>query len=77
MLGKGSRCLLIGANGCQWLELRPSNLLEADPERSLFAAGKSTLLRILAGKKLTKTKTAKILGQDVFMNPPGVSCLSR
>lgn len=34
-------------------------------------AGKSTLLRILAGKKLTKTKTARIMGQDVFMNPPG------
>lgn len=38
---------------------------------SLSLAGKSTLLRILAGKKLTKTKTARIMGQDVFMNPPG------
>lgn len=35
------------------------------------AAGKSTLLRILAGKRLTKTRNCKILGQDVFMNPPG------
>lgn len=35
-------------------------------------AGKSTLLRILAGKRLTKTRSCKILGQDVFMNPPGV-----
>ncbi|KAK8854895.1 hypothetical protein IAR55_003634 [Kwoniella newhampshirensis] len=34
-------------------------------------AGKSTLLRILAGKKLTQTRCCKILGQDVFMKPPG------
>lgn len=33
-------------------------------------AGKSTLLRILAGKRLTKTRDCRILGQDVFMNPP-------
>lgn len=44
-----------------------------DSQRPLcfVLAGKSTLLRILAGKKLTKTKTARIMGQDVFMNPPG------
>ncbi|KAI9637274.1 P-loop containing nucleoside triphosphate hydrolase protein [Dioszegia hungarica] len=34
-------------------------------------AGKSTMLRILAGKRLTKTRCCRILGQDVFMNPPG------
>jgi CCR4-NOT complex subunit CAF16 len=39
----------------------------------LGVAGKSTLLRILAGKRLTKTRDCKILGQDVFMNPPAVS----
>lgn len=37
------------------------------------SAGKSTLLRILAGKRLTKTRDCKLLGQDVFMNPPQVS----
>lgn len=36
-------------------------------------AGKSTLLRILAGKRLTKSRDCRILGQDVFMNPPSVS----
>lgn len=34
-------------------------------------AGKSTLLRILAGKRLVKTNKCTILGQDVFMKPPG------
>jgi hypothetical protein len=48
------------------LWLKPYRILT-----SLPLAGKSTLLRILAGKKLTKTKTARIMGQDVFMNPPG------
>jgi predicted ABC-type transport system involved in lysophospholipase L1 biosynthesis ATPase subunit len=41
-----------------------------EPTRS---AGKSTLLRILAGKRLTKSRDCRILGQDVFMNPPNVS----
>jgi len=36
------------------------------------SAGKSTLLRILAGKRLTKTRSCKIKGKDVFMNSPGV-----
>jgi ABC-type thiamine transport system ATPase subunit len=46
------------------------------PDQSADAtstAGKSTLLRILAGKRLVKTKKCTILGQDVFMKPPGVS----
>jgi len=34
-------------------------------------AGKSTLLRILAGKRLVKTRSCKIHGQDVFMSSPG------
>ena len=44
-------------------------------DSQLAVAGKSTLLRILAGKRLTKTRSCKILGQDVFMNPPGVSAV--
>lgn len=69
LLARGARCLLIGANGCEYLCYFSVQVV-ADPPS---IAGKSTLLRILAGKKLTKTKTAKILGQDVFMNPPRVS----
>jgi ABC-type glutathione transport system ATPase component len=68
LLAKGARCLLIGANGCE-----STLFLGFSLGLILLVAGKSTLLRILAGKKLTKTKTAKILGQDVFMNPPRVS----
>jgi CCR4-NOT complex subunit CAF16 len=38
-------------------------------------AGKSTLLQILAGKRLTRAK-AKVLGQAVFFNTPaGVTYL--
>lgn len=60
-LKRGDRCLLLGANGGEL------GILAV-----LTPAGKSTLLRILAGKRLTKTRNCKILGQDVFMNPPGV-----
>lgn len=62
-LKRGDRCLLVGANG--------GELTVA--QKKLTSAGKSTFLRILAGKRLTKTRNCKILGQDVFMNPPGVS----
>ncbi|POW07008.1 hypothetical protein PSTT_08593 [Puccinia striiformis] len=40
--------------------------------RHLPTAGKSTLLQILAGKRMTKSK-AKALGEDVFFNTPAVS----
>jgi CCR4-NOT complex subunit CAF16 len=69
-LEKGSRCLLVGANGGEYL------VMSREPRLALIrsnSAGKSTLLRILAGKRLTKTRSCRILGQDVFMNPPGVS----
>lgn len=33
-------------------------------------AGKSTLLRILAGKRLTRARNCRIHGRDVFMAPP-------
>ncbi|TIB75697.1 hypothetical protein E3Q23_02238 [Wallemia mellicola] len=36
-------------------------------------AGKSTLLRILAGKRLTKGYV-KVYDRDVFKNPPAVCC---
>ena len=36
------------------------------------AAGKSTLLQILAGKRLIKGATAKVLDKEVFFNTPPV-----
>ncbi|SNX85069.1 related to ATP-binding cassette (ABC) transporter [Melanopsichium pennsylvanicum] len=52
-LKRGSRCLLIGANG----------------------AGKSTILRLLAGKKLCDSKV-RVFGKDVFReSPSGVTYL--
>lgn len=40
------------------------------------SAGKSTLLRILAGKRLTSSTNARLLGRDVFRSPPeGVTYL--
>ena len=88
-LERGSRCLLIGANGGErgvFIPLPPRNYCTLEVIRSIghrwsdrepwilipSVAGKSTLLRILAGKRLTKTRSCKILGQDVFMNPPNV-----
>ncbi|KAI7947202.1 hypothetical protein MJO28_009110 [Puccinia striiformis f. sp. tritici] len=65
VLERGSRCLLIGANGAGKL----ISLV-------IFTVnGKSTLLQILAGKRMTKSK-AKALGEDVFFNTPaGVAYL--
>jgi CCR4-NOT complex subunit CAF16 len=43
---------------------------------SIVAAGKSTLLRILAGKRLVPDANALLLGKDVFRSPPsGVTYL--
>jgi CCR4-NOT complex subunit CAF16 len=48
-LTRGSRCLLIGANG----------------------AGKSTILRLLAGKRMpTKDSYMRVFGKDVFHDAP-------
>lgn len=48
-LTRGSRCLLIGANG----------------------AGKSTILRLLAGKRMpTKNSYMRVFGKDVFHDAP-------
>lgn len=42
----------------------------------MSAAGKSTLLRILAGKRLVPDANALLLGKDVFRSPPaGVTYL--
>jgi CCR4-NOT complex subunit CAF16 len=42
----------------------------------IVAAGKSTLLRILAGKRLVPDANALLLGKDVFRSPPsGVTYL--
>lgn len=49
-LTRGSRCLLIGANG----------------------AGKSTILRLLAGKRMpSKGAHMRVFGKDVFFDAPG------
>lgn len=74
-LPKGSRTLLIGANGGQSLSFSQSlatqNLLPAR-----ITAGKSTLLQILAGKKLIKDADVTIRGLDVFYQfPEGVTFL--
>lgn len=38
----------------------------------LLGTGKSTLLQILAGKRLIKNASAQVLGQNVFFNTPPV-----
>lgn len=49
-----------------------SPLVRADPH---ILAGKSTLLQILAGKRLTRSN-ARVLGNEVFFNTPqGVTYL--
>lgn len=69
-LPKGSRTLLIGANGGQSLPLSLSIKNITSP------AGKSTLLQILAGKKLIKGADVTINGLDVFYQfPEGVTFL--
>ena len=46
-------------------------------DRGVTLAGKSTLLQILAGKRLTRSN-AQVLGQDVFFQtPPGVTYLGQ
>ena len=73
-LPKGSRTLLIGANG---------GVCFARPDQRKYSvdtslAGKSTLLQILAGKKLVASEGARILikGRDVFRDsPPGITYL--
>ena len=70
-LPQGSRTLLIGANGGQKLPFLPPNL-----SLTRNIAGKSTLLQILAGKKLIKGADVTIKGLDVFYQfPEGVTFL--
>ena len=65
-LPKGSRTLLIGANGGQFLFPSRSKKIITDSK----TAGKSTLLQILAGKKLIKGAEVTINGLDVFYQFP-------
>lgn len=74
-LPPGSRTILVGANGGQ--DLFPS-LSEQFPDQQLALAGKSTLLQILAGKRLVTSNGAdiRVKGRDVFRDsPPGVTFL--
>jgi len=71
-LPRGSRTLLIGANGGQSLSpSRPKKLIISSK-----TAGKSTLLQVLAGKRLIKGADVTIKGLDVFYQfPEGVTFL--
>ena len=74
-LPKGSRTLLIGANG----GVHSISVIDVSVYQPSFSsAGKSTLLQILAGKRLVVSEGARILikGCDVFRNSPsGVTYL--
>lgn len=73
-LAKGSRTLLIGANGGVYFTHH--NRRQCSIGSSL--AGKSTLLQILAGKRLVTLEGTRILikGRDVFRDsPPGITYL--
>ena len=75
-LPKGSRTILVGANGGE-LGFLLFQRAHSATYRSL-AAGKSTLLQILAGKRLILSEGThvNIKGRDVFRNsPPGVTFL--
>lgn len=71
-LPEGSRTLLIGANGGQPRTRSPDQTLTPTSK----IAGKSTLLQILAGKRLIKGADVTIKGLDVFYQfPEGVTFL--
>lgn len=66
-LQKGSRTILVGANGGKsnlWLQCSLRELM-------CCTAGKSTLLQILAGKRLISSAEVKIKDKDVFRQYPG------
>lgn len=73
-LPQGSRTILVGANG-GW---HPNILTYYLPCSPSFSAGKSTLLQIMAGKRLVTTLGAdiRVKGRDVFRDSPsGVTFL--
>lgn len=72
-LRKGSRTLLIGANG----GLSNALCSQAAASNLTATAGKSTLLQILAGKRMTKDSSVCILGKDVFRNNPQVCMINQ
>lgn len=72
-LPQGSRTIICGANGGQ-----KSSFIGAPLLIMIFKAGKSTLLQILAGKRLITAPGAevRIKDRDVFRDsPPGVTFL--
>ena len=76
-LPKGSRTLLVGANG--GVHFPRLDRWQCPIENlSWSSAGKSTLLQILAGKRLVALEGTRILikGRDVFRDsPPGITYL--
>lgn len=74
-LPRGSRTLIVGANGGDSVSITPRY---SSHLRVRYVAGKSTLLQILAGKRLVSIDGAdiRIKGRDVFRDsPPGVTYL--
>ena len=63
-IDKGSRCLLVGANGGQDDNI-VNKLLRYLYTLLINLAGKSTLLKILAGKRLVEGDI-KVFDKDVF-----------
>jgi len=73
----GSRTVLIGANGGTHSPEIPCISAQIQFPR-IISAGKSTLLQLLAGKRLVSTAgtSVRVKGQDVFRNTPeGVTFL--
>jgi len=64
-LPSGSRTIIVGANGGMC-----SSAFSRESADSYHIAGKSTLLQILAGKRLIKDADVRINGKDVFRNSP-------
>lgn len=78
-LPKGSRTILVGANGgAQSHSAGNVSLFSLSQLTAGRTAGKSTLLQLLAGKRLISTPgtDVRIKGRDVFRNsPPGITFL--
>lgn len=72
-LPKGSRTILVGANGGKYTVRGRECFAKI---ASIILAGKSTLLQILAGKRLISNAEVQIKGKDVFRQyPRGVAFL--
>lgn len=74
-LALSSKGLKDSADWCQWRSV-PFSLAQKKHSSPLKPAGKSSLLQILAGKKLIKGADVTIKGLDVFYQfPEGVTFL--